>query len=1604
MNTLRKASIMKTKNHNVLFFSMLFILLAFSGYISAQNANQPWVDSDGKLNLTINDGSLDHVLRLQKNNENGEIKYNFDAPAGSSYGGNDISALGNITVNSGTLKIVFTNKHTILLNGTIKVDSDADKKAELNIVLGSNPEQKRPVLKRNVFETNVPMITIKNTHNADKSNSKVTITGGRPANSNGTIPEDPTYPLIIDGGCTGYTVTASGVVYEATADADHKAMSSIIDISGGTLEMNKTILRNNWKDGNGYGSGMNICGNNTSGVYVKMENGSIRNCYSKNRGAAFYIDSDGDNGSSVVMEYDTVDNCYALDGGVIRTIGRNYASLVMNYCVITGNYSNSSTGTIHWNALPSPALELRNCKIQHNWTQGTGGGVSVRSSLVVENCDISYNVANGNGGGIHYETYSSSSLPNTPCQHNIISLDDRTTITHNTARDGAGVCMRIKRIKVGESYIDVNGQGETLQIRLNLDGTEISYNQATRDGGGIYMAQDDDGAPYITSLNLNNADFHHNEASEKGGGIYIGGISKVDMSGSVSDNTATNDGGGIYINSTGSITIEGTANIQYNNITSGQGGGVYQGGTMLANGTALTVSGNTKGTAKALTANNVYLPNAKTIAVGADAIATGIHVGVYTQNVAISGTDIPVLTGSATKLTAVYNALQLGTARLTDDRNVPQHAKYTSADNSTIYFALPEFDYGPFTKPFVGPISNADSLYKFMCWVNGVNGFTSTHASQNAEVTADINMSGIDYWIPIGELAHYTGTFSGNGHTISNLSINAIDEHTNYGVFGTITTNANISDVFVHGCSFNKNEAGAMGTIVGLMQGGTLKNCGGDGTLTAVHTDCVTGGLVGQVTGGTIHSSFAMPTMDGYQMGGLVGANSGNLYNSFANAQFVEQTGNDKYMGGLVGVNNGRVENCYSRVRGTVPSARFGYLAGNNTAATDMGLYYCYAPNATYVASGATAGNQISLDTYNPVVAPYLYYRSNDNTLASDASKNLLDELNRWVEGHTGYAPWKRTTAGGYSTGAGNINGDYPIHRYKDGSGNDMYTCVASTDGIALDYAANLDAMLTRHTSDATINLYANDNTSKGTGANEMIYIDEDVSLLQSTANAIAAYTGQTLKTYSAANGNRWHFLSSPLQESQIGISYSDNSQVGFSWASDPCGVQFSQDDDNALFPSNTPVSAFDLYSFYEPEYHWINFRRNSLSHWHENAHEVPIHYNGNGINTGVAPYNSGYSNNGNEPILVPGKGYLVSIDQEQLVQNKGVLNNGDVTLCNVTKTNFNDWAGLLGFNLLGNPYQSYLDFEKFINDGNGTNLWAGGGDDSYANTYATYDPSQKAYVQYTSNPSQGANTASQYIHPHQGFFVRMTNGSANTNTTTVTYTNAMRTNTSDSQSTFRGDSQPAYPLINLTVRDAEGNGDVAVLELGRDADEGAEKMRLGEGKGELSLGYGGKEYGILFRTEVADYQPLHFAAREAGTYTLTWEALNGTFSELTLVDNITGTRTDMLARESYVFEGDPSQYASRFKIMIGDYKDIEEHEDDGASEGSATFAFLMDGQLIVNGEGTLQVVDMLGRVVTTERLTGSQSTIDLTKATAGVYLLRLTDGMGTRVQKIVVS
>ena len=166
-------------------------------------------------------------------------------------------------------------------------------------------------------------------------------------------------------------------------------------------------------------------------------------------------------------------------------------------------------------------------------------------------------------------------------------------------------------------------------------------------------------------------------------------------------------------------------------------------------------------------------------------------------------------------------------------------------------------------------------------------------------------------------------------------------------------------------------------------------------------------------------------------------------------------------------------------------------------------------------------------------------------------------------------------------------------------------------------------------------------------------------------------------------------------------------------------------------------------------------------------------------------------------------------------------------------------------------------------------------------------------------------------------------------------------------------------------------------------------KFQLNRNSSKVYIPVDGQDYAIV-RSEEMGEMPVSFKAESNGTYTLSFASQNADFSYLHLIDNLTGADQDLLANPSYSFEARTTDYASRFRLVFATGNDDE------------NFAFFSNGSLVVNNEGnaTLQVVDVTGRIIKCENINGCASVnID---AASGVYMVRLVNGDNVKVQKVV--
>ena len=372
------------------------------------------------------------------------------------------------------------------------------------------------------------------------------------------------------------------------------------------------------------------------------------------------------------------------------------------------------------------------------------------------------------------------------------------------------------------------------------------------------------------------------------------------------------------------------------------------------------------------------------------------------------------------------------------------------------------------------------------------------------------------------------------------------------------------------------------------------------------------------------------------------------------------------------------------------------------------------------------------------------------------------------------------------------------------------------------------------------------------------------------------------------------------------------------------------------------------------------------------------------------------YPANENEETLIVGRGYMASIAVPTFMQSHGNLNAGNGLTMPLTNTAS---SKMPGWNLVGNPYHGYLDFNVFAEENK--NVLSEHENNLF---YVVYDAdgytnfAESAFKYYPKLGSVNGAYAGQYLHPHQGFYVKAKEGGGNLQfTESMVASRSSLGTTSDTDGHFREDDwRPAYPLVNLYLSSDKGCADVTVIEFERPEWGGARKLKeLRVGDGLFYAQHDDTHFAALFAEKGVERVPLWFEAKEDDIFTIKWNTANGDFHTMYLIDNMTGVTYDMIRNDSYTFEGHKGDYPSRFYITFS-VTGVDENELD------INFAFFDGSQWVVTGDGELDFIDMHGRVLARRRVSG-QSRVGLPAVAAGMYLLRLTNEHETKVQKVFV-
>ena len=326
----------------------------------------------------------------------------------------------------------------------------------------------------------------------------------------------------------------------------------------------------------------------------------------------------------------------------------------------------------------------------------------------------------------------------------------------------------------------------------------------------------------------------------------------------------------------------------------------------------------------------------------------------------------------------------------------------------------PVFASGSGTKSDPYLIRTAAQLQAFAAAVNGGTGYEGQYIS----LDADLDLTGTA-WTPIGATGSFNGSFNGNYHTITGMTIGSESEKASYteaGLFGSVGKGAAIRNVgVINAAIYNKTTTDpSVGLLAaGISENSIVESCWATGTIYSDTTSpyySYVGGLVGSIgikslicNSWTNVVVYAKGSSDSF-VGGIVGdtGNNSAVVNCAALGS-VANYGNTSMMygaGGVVGYSSGAVYASYSssRIHMDAMSSEdgadvpIGGVVGSPSALS--AAYNCYfnkEEKQTYYDGEVSTPLAVGYDVLN--------YSESDNdhceglTAAEIASETLLNKL-----------------------------------------------------------------------------------------------------------------------------------------------------------------------------------------------------------------------------------------------------------------------------------------------------------------------------------------------------------------------------------------------------------------------------------------------------------------------------------------------------------------------------------------------------------------------------------------------------------------------------------
>ena len=589
----------------------------------------------------------------------------------------------------------------------------------------------------------------------------------------------------------------------------------------------------------------------------------------------------------------------------------------------------------------------------------------------------------------------------------------------------------------GGVYVNGSSSFEMSDTAIIKGCQAISNSSYSSNGGGVYVSSSSSSFVMSGEAKIEDCKAISNSSkSSNGGGVFLANGTSLTLSGNavIQNCTATNSvnsgeayGGGVRAFYVREITLEGSASIA--GCAAANGSGLYITGSttpgygiLYANGGSVdgdVVLGDTTEGPCTITGSGETVFNGKVTVTPGSTIESGKFNGEVINNGTITG--------------GVFNSTVSNNGTITGGVFTG-----TVFNNGTIT-GNPALITGSGTETDPYQINTAAGLKWFRDKVN--NAKTKEETKICAVLTANIDLKN-EEWTPIG-IGNgtenngatidfpYSGTFDGNGHTISGLNVNYRNK--NGGLFCYVM-NATIKNLTVAGSVTHSSGDGvAYGGIVGCADSSTIENCTNRCTVTG---NWYAGGIVGWSTDSDIigcanFGNISSPSFSGGICGRITGTRENDAAGIDATIRDCYNVGmvSGRYAGGITGQSDSSdidilIANCYN----------VGSLHGSDGTGEIIGDLF--GPTCT------TIDNCYYLPTGNPAsTSDRVNVNRTDSKTAAEFADGTVRKLLKAGERDNNADPWadecQYLDAAGKTLPVFNGQGDAHDHQSNDWESNE---------------------------------------------------------------------------------------------------------------------------------------------------------------------------------------------------------------------------------------------------------------------------------------------------------------------------------------------------------------------------------------------------------------------------------------------------------------------------------------------------------------------------------------------------------------------------------------